>query len=397
MLVKEAENWWEMTRRQMETEWQIITWGAFKSKFLQKYFPANLKREKETKFLQLDQGNMSVGEYAAKFEELIWYCPYVELELDGRSKCVKFEMGLKPELRVTFGHEEISDFPTLANKCRMYEDNVRVRDAVICKGNPPRHYGPQRNFSHGKGKGKVLQEERKPYSPPTGSRGYTSHGPRTHANVGGLRLNSPSVCSKCGRTHVGDSCPRTAITCFHCKEVGHVRKYCPMLQQGVNTVRAERPRSTSRVFTMSGVEALGVDGLIKGNCMVAGIPLLVLFDSGTTHSFVSIECVDRLKLQIESLPFNLVESTPTDMPVVVSTVVSQCPVVLDLILGMDWLSANHMVLNCADKTVVFGDPDEVSYMKPLSANEVRTSCKEGEVVFMLLVEVSKWATCAGSG
>ncbi|KAF1892228.1 hypothetical protein Lal_00036589 [Lupinus albus] len=34
MLVKEAENWWEMTRRQMEIEGQIITWGAFKSKFL---------------------------------------------------------------------------------------------------------------------------------------------------------------------------------------------------------------------------------------------------------------------------------------------------------------------------------------------------------------------------
>ncbi|KAF1899604.1 hypothetical protein Lal_00019732 [Lupinus albus] len=194
MLVKEAENWWEMAWRQMETEGQIITWGAFKSKFLQKYFHADLQRKNEMEILQLEQGNMSVGEYAAKFEELIRYCPYAELELDGRSKCVKFEMGLKPELRVTFGHEEISDFPTLVNKCRMYEDNVRVRDAAASKGNPPRHYGPQRNFSHEKRKGKVFQEERKPYSPPTSGRGYTSHGPKTHINVGGSRLNSPSLC-----------------------------------------------------------------------------------------------------------------------------------------------------------------------------------------------------------
>ncbi|KAE9605139.1 putative aspartic peptidase domain-containing protein [Lupinus albus] len=159
---------------------------------------------------------------------------------------------------------------------------------------------------------------------------------------------------------------------------------------------------------MSGAEASGADGLIKGNCMVAGIPLLVLFDSGATHSFVSIECVDRLKLQTESLPFDLVVSTPTDVSVVVSTVVSQCPVVvngriftvdliclllsqLDLILGMDWLSANHVVPNCADKAVVFGNldeiSDEVSTMKPLSAKEVRTSCKEGGVVFMLLASL----------
>ncbi|KAF1894351.1 hypothetical protein Lal_00027200 [Lupinus albus] len=30
MLVKEAENWWEIVRRQMETEGQIITWEAFR-------------------------------------------------------------------------------------------------------------------------------------------------------------------------------------------------------------------------------------------------------------------------------------------------------------------------------------------------------------------------------
>ncbi|KAE9588917.1 putative aspartic peptidase domain-containing protein [Lupinus albus] len=50
---------------------------------------------------------------------------------------------------------------------------------------------------------------------------------------------------------------------------------------------------------MSGAEASGVDSLIKGNCMVACIPFLVLFDSGATHSFVSTECVDRLKFPTE--------------------------------------------------------------------------------------------------
>ncbi|KAF1894784.1 hypothetical protein Lal_00021078 [Lupinus albus] len=36
MLVKEAETWWEFTRRQMKTEGRVITWIAFKEKFLQK-------------------------------------------------------------------------------------------------------------------------------------------------------------------------------------------------------------------------------------------------------------------------------------------------------------------------------------------------------------------------
>ncbi|KAF1886082.1 hypothetical protein Lal_00021363 [Lupinus albus] len=46
MLANEAENWWEMSRRQMETEGQVIVWGSFKENILQKYFPADLKRKK---------------------------------------------------------------------------------------------------------------------------------------------------------------------------------------------------------------------------------------------------------------------------------------------------------------------------------------------------------------
>ncbi|KAF1889125.1 hypothetical protein Lal_00035318 [Lupinus albus] len=261
-----------------------------------------------------------------------------------------------------FGHQEIADFATLVNKCRMYEDDLAIDEVVTPCTNPPRHFGPQRSHGHGKGKTKVFQEERKSYSPPAGNQGSSSHGPRPHAKTGGSQSHSPSLYNKCGRTHVDDSCPGTTLSCFHCKEVGHIRRYCPKLRQSVNVVRAERPLSTGRVFTMSGAEASDVDGLIKGNCLVAGIPLLVLFDSGATHSFVSVECVDRQKLQIESLPFDLVVSTPTSVPVVVSTFVSRCRVVvngrtftvdliclplsqLDIIMGMDWLSVNHVMLN----------------------------------------------------
>ncbi|KAF1888512.1 hypothetical protein Lal_00011285 [Lupinus albus] len=106
-------------------------------------------------------------DYAAKFEELARFGPYYELEVDGRSKCSKFESGLKPKLKMTFGHQEISNFPTLVNKCRMYEDDMKADEVATAKSIPPKNFGPQGNLMHGKGKGKVFQEERKPYSPPT--------------------------------------------------------------------------------------------------------------------------------------------------------------------------------------------------------------------------------------
>ncbi|KAF1858887.1 hypothetical protein Lal_00043022 [Lupinus albus] len=67
------------------------------------------------------------------------------MDADGRSKCAKFEVGLKPELKMMFGHQEITDFPTLVNKCRMYEDDIHARDAAISKANPSRNFGHQRN------------------------------------------------------------------------------------------------------------------------------------------------------------------------------------------------------------------------------------------------------------
>ncbi|KAF1888312.1 hypothetical protein Lal_00011133 [Lupinus albus] len=68
MLEKEAENWWEFTRCQMEAEGQLILWCTFREKFFRKYFPADMRSQKEMEFLRLEQGNLSVGEYAAKFE-----------------------------------------------------------------------------------------------------------------------------------------------------------------------------------------------------------------------------------------------------------------------------------------------------------------------------------------
>ncbi|KAF1868128.1 hypothetical protein Lal_00018644 [Lupinus albus] len=168
MLANEAENWWEVTRRQMETEGR-------------KYFPVDLKRKKEMEFLRLEQGNMSLGEYATKFEELARFCPYAELELDGRSKFSKFESGLKPKLKSMFGHQEIADFATLVNKCKMYEDDLAADDVVTPRVNPLRNFDPQRNHIQGKAKGKMFEDNRRHYAAPTGYHGHNYQGSRPSA------------------------------------------------------------------------------------------------------------------------------------------------------------------------------------------------------------------------
>ncbi|KAF1888275.1 hypothetical protein Lal_00043673 [Lupinus albus] len=155
-------------------------------KFFRKYFPADMRSQKEMEFL--------------------------------RSKCSKFESGLKPKLKTMLRHQEITDFSTLVNKCRMVEDDIKADEVMASRSLPPKNFGPQRNVVHGNGKGKASPEERKRYSSPMGNRGYTPHGPRTHANTGGSQQNPQPWCNKCGRKHFGDSCPRTTLSCFFYKE-----------------------------------------------------------------------------------------------------------------------------------------------------------------------------------
>nr|KYP75970.1 hypothetical protein KK1_020184 [Cajanus cajan] len=102
MLVGEAEYWWDSTRRLLEGGGIIITWEVFRAKIFEKYFPNDVRRAKEIEFMQLKQGNMSVGEYASKFEELRKYSAFF-YHPDERMKCIKFEDGLRPELRKAVG------------------------------------------------------------------------------------------------------------------------------------------------------------------------------------------------------------------------------------------------------------------------------------------------------
>jgi len=110
MLAEEAEFWWTNVKGRLETGGEVVTWARFKTEFLRKYFPEDLRTRKEVEFLNLKQGSLSVAEYAAKFEELSRFCPYAEGAMV--SKCVKFESGLRLEIYQYMCVQEIRDFDT---------------------------------------------------------------------------------------------------------------------------------------------------------------------------------------------------------------------------------------------------------------------------------------------
>jgi len=55
----------------------------------------------------LKQGDMSVTEYAAKFVELAKFYSHYTAETAEFSKCIKFENGLRAEIKQDIGYQKI--------------------------------------------------------------------------------------------------------------------------------------------------------------------------------------------------------------------------------------------------------------------------------------------------
>jgi len=110
MLVGEVDDWWVSTRPLLENGGEGVTWAVFRREFLSRYFPEDVRGKKEIEFLELKQGDMSMTEYVAKFVELVKFYPHYNVETAEFSKCIKFENGLRAEIKRAIGYQKIRQF-----------------------------------------------------------------------------------------------------------------------------------------------------------------------------------------------------------------------------------------------------------------------------------------------
>ena len=120
-------------------------------------------------------------------------------------------------------------------------------------------------------------------------------------------------------------------------------------------------------------EAETSDAVITGNLSVCDCMDFVLFDPGSTFSYVSSSFATGLDLHCDLLDMPIRVSTPVGESVIVEKVYRSClmsfvgsnthadlvileMVDFDVILGMTWLSPNFAILDCNAKTVTLAKP-----------------------------------------
>ena len=270
VLIDEAETWWGFTKTAVPDVGGVIPWEVFKNHFLDNYFPLDLRKRKSREFLDLKQGAMSVGEYTAKFNELVQYWPhYGEPRTEGEL-CSQFEHGLREDIRKVVCPMQLTNFNQLVIKSRISEETIKDEKMVSGPGGPMKGKKSSEGFP-------------KPYARPVSGEG--------------VRLplgNRDRGCFRCGGPHMIRDCPqvmsqtvsqpalsqqsqtprpltRKDVECYNCGKKGHYQRECRLSPHKYSVAsgrtvgsRVGEPERQAQVFTMSASQAVDSEKLIRG-------------------------------------------------------------------------------------------------------------------------------------
>ncbi|GKA75785.1 putative reverse transcriptase domain-containing protein [Tanacetum coccineum] len=179
---------------------------------------------------------------------------------------------------------------------------------------------------------------------------YRSFGPNNNNNRG----NS-------GATQI-------AITCYECGVQGHFKRDCPKLKNGNRGNQRGNDNAPAKVYVVGNAGTNPDSNVVTGTYLLNDRYASILFDTGADRSFVSTTFSSIIDITPTALDHYYDVELADGKIIGINTIIRGCtlnflnhpfninllPVELgsfDVIIGMDWLSKYHAVIDCAEKIV----------------------------------------------
>jgi hypothetical protein len=284
----EARFWWKATKMGITEELGQgvpIPWERFKREFNDRFFPRTQRQQCAREFQDLKQGNMTVERYAAEFQKLSRYAPY--LIPDEETKAERFRDGLSARIRERIIYLNITSYVEMVHTATLAERGIREAAAEYAS--------KKRTMSSGTFSPPPPPKRHSTSNSDSGSTGRR-YAPTSRGSI------SVSQCSKCGRAHTGE-CLAKSITCFRCGKLGHFVRQCPNAatkSQGSQASNYQlRQPAQARVYSLtpdSVATGANATDVVTGTIPLFGCVACILFDSGATHSFISSAYVKLCQL-----------------------------------------------------------------------------------------------------